>query len=89
MKDFKNFLENFKDEADHFKYTKLIKDLGNSESNILHVSISDIRIWNKELMEDISKEYTKVYPHLCTMIKNFVELKVDPATEREFLVKLM
>jgi len=89
QKRFQDFLEEWRDEGDEPKYLGPAKDLVNPERNTLQVSMRDIERHNSMLAETITKEYFRVYPHLCAAVKNFVKDHVDAAVaEKDFYLSL-
>ena len=69
---FEEFLRSFTDDEDSApKYGTLSTEFVKSEGIILNVSIADIRIHNKILMDSSNSiNYKEVYPVLCRLSSN-------------------
>ncbi|TPP64755.1 DNA helicase [Fasciola gigantica] len=76
---FHNFLETFK-ENDVLKYVEKAKELKQLERSTLVVDFTDIVLSDSRLSALIQDEYYRLYPEICSAIKNFVNDHV-PDTE--------
>ncbi|XP_076808665.1 DNA replication licensing factor MCM6-like [Clavelina lepadiformis] len=67
---FNDFLEEFAFEGE-VKYLTLAEALVRPERNTLIVNFSDIETYNQQLAASIQEEYYRLYPYLCTAVRNF------------------
>ena len=71
------------------KYLEPAKELVKPERNTLDVSMRDIERHNNMLAETNTKEYYRVYPHLCAVVKKFGKDQVDQAVaDKDFYLSL-
>ena len=87
---FRNFLEDFKDDAGDFKYVKIAKEMIAYNRNELQIQIEDILKHNQFLSEKISSDYYGMYNHLTSAFKIFMEENVDSSSGKKyfFLINL-
>ena len=92
VKEFGDFLENFTDDDGSHKYEARVTELVNLSEHILDVSCTDIRAYNRSLRRslEIVGLYVKVFPHLCSTIKAYIETKLGPeAAKKDYLLRLV
>ena len=82
---FQDFLEEWQD-GEEVKYLKAARDLVKPERNTLVVSMKDVERYNAALAQSIQDEYYRVYPFLCSALKNYVTDRADMTMEKEYYV---
>ena len=65
---------------------KAARDLVKPERNTLVVSMKDVERYNAALAQSIQDEYYRVYPFLCSALKNYVTDRADMTMEKEYYV---
>ncbi len=80
QKIFQDFLGEWNEEGSRsgvVKYLKPARELLKPERNTLTVSMKDVEQYKPELAARIMDEYYRVYPYICTALKNFVQVCLD------------
>ncbi len=62
------------DANDALKYLKPARDLIKPERNTLTVSMKDVEQYNSNLANQIMEQYYRLYPYVCTALRNFVQV---------------
>ncbi|XP_022086933.1 zygotic DNA replication licensing factor mcm6-B-like [Acanthaster planci] len=82
---FQDFLEEFTVDGE-LKYQQGVEELIRPERNTLTVSFDDIQHYNQQLATTIQEEYYRVYPYLCTAVRNFARDRSQIPPSKEFYV---
>ncbi|XP_038044261.1 zygotic DNA replication licensing factor mcm6-B-like [Patiria miniata] len=82
---FQDFLEEFTVDGE-LKYQQGVEELIRPERNTLTVSFEDIQHYNQQLATTIQEEYYRVYPYLCTAVRNFARDRSQIPPSKEFYV---
>ncbi len=82
---FQDFLEEWQD-GEELKYLKAARELVKPERNTLTVSMKDIERYNPGLAQSIQDEYDRIYPFLCSALKNYVTDRADMTMDKEYFV---
>jgi len=89
QKRFQDFLEEWKDGGEEPKYLPQARELVKPERNTLQVSMKDVERHSSNLSSTIISEYYRVYPFLCSAVKNFVKDHVDSEVDnKDFYLSL-
>jgi len=87
---FLDFLEDWRDSGrlGELKYLKAARDLVKPERNTLTVSMKDVEAFNANLAQSIHDDYYRIYPYLCSALKNFIKDRAEEeaATDKEYFV---
>lgn len=67
---FFDFLEEYAEQGE-IKYLQSAEALMRPERNTLVVSFNDVEIYSQQLASTIQEEYYRVYPFLCSGVRNF------------------
>ena len=91
---FEDFLKNFKDcdIDDEAKYERLARNLVDEGERVLKVSISDIKMHDKQLSKSIDLNYKEAFSQLCSTLEKFIKDKFGkeaPPNVGNFLVLLV
>jgi len=82
---FQDFLEEWQ-EGEDLKYLKGARELVKPERNTLTVSMKDVERYNPGLAQSIQDEYYRLYPFLCSALKNYVTDRADMNMDKEYFV---
>jgi len=82
---FQDFLEEWQ-EGEELKYLKGARELVKPERNTLTVSMKDVERYNPGLAQSIQDEYYRLYPYLCSALKNYVTDRADMNMDKEYFV---
>ncbi|XP_033625243.1 zygotic DNA replication licensing factor mcm6-B-like [Asterias rubens] len=82
---FQDFLEEFTVDGE-LKYQQGVEELIRPERNTLTVSFEYIQQYNQQLATTIQEEYYRVYPFLCTAVRNFARDRSQIPPSKEFYV---
>ena len=86
---FQDFLEQWQDQDrvpgssqgdqgdDNLKYLRLARELAKPARNTLTVSMRDVEQFNANLATLIQDDFYRIYPFLCSALKNFVHDRTD------------
>ena len=86
---FQDFLEDWKDSGPgELKYLQAARDLVKPERNTLTVSMKDVEAFNANLAQSIHDDYYRIYPFLCSALKNFIKDRSDDdaVADKEYFV---
>ena len=62
------------------------RELVKPERNTLTVSMKDVERYNPGLAQSIQDEYYRLYPFLCSALKNYVTDRADMNMDKEYFV---
>lgn len=68
---------------------RLARELNKPERNTLTVSMRDVEQFNANLATLIQEEYYRIYPFLCTALKNFVQDRTENTQEKDYYVSFI
>jgi len=86
---FQDFLEDWRGPDNELKYKKPAEDLTKPEHNMLTVSMKDVEAFNANLAQSIHDDYYRIYPYLCSALRNFVKdiaEEEQSVADREYFV---
>ena len=85
---FRNFLSDFKDENNEYKYVKLAKDMISYNMNVMHISIADIKQYNQHLSENIQADYLGMISSFHSDLKTFMSENVEQTFGKDFYLSI-
>ncbi len=65
-----------RDAGEAVKYLKPARELQKPERNTLTVSMKDVEQYNSNMANLIMDDYYRLYPFLCTALRNFVQVRM-------------